>query len=173
MLQVDPYFHLDPAESLRYISFEGGVAWDRETEAWTRTRPDMLISRKTNWHFEECTNPAMQKVDRALTLVRASQDERGLHLPSLVPDEAAQLLDEARQEFPELQFWFDFTREWEGALYELTHAARGLFGILMAEALYVRGPSATRLKPSVEATSTASRAALSVRRPTPIRHLPC
>ena len=81
----------------------------------------------------------MQKVDRALTLVRASQDERGLHLPSLVPDEAAQLLDEARQEFPELQFWFDFTREWEGALYELTHAERSLFGILMAEALYVRG----------------------------------
>ena len=41
-----------------------------------------------------------------------------------------------------MQFWFDFTREWEGALYELTHAARGLFGILMAEALYVRGSAA-------------------------------
>ena len=44
MLLVDPYFHLDPAESLRYLSFEGGVAWDRETETWTRTRPNMLIS---------------------------------------------------------------------------------------------------------------------------------
>ena len=139
MLLVDPYFHLDPAESLRYLSFEGGVAWDRETEAWVRTRPDMLISRSTNWQFQECTNPAMDKVDRALAIVRATQDERGLHLPSLVPDDAAQLLDEACQEFPELQFWFDFTREWEGALYELTHAARGLFGIQMAEALYVRG----------------------------------
>ena len=139
MLLVDPYFHLDPAESLRYLSFEGGTAWDRDTETWVRTRPDMLISRTTNWRFQECTNPAMEKVDRALAMVRASQDERGLHLPSLVPDDAAQLLDEARNEFPELQFWFDFTREWEGALYELTHAARGLFGILMAEALYVRG----------------------------------
>ena len=27
MLLVDPYFHLDPAESLRYLSYEGGVAW--------------------------------------------------------------------------------------------------------------------------------------------------
>ena len=44
-----------------------------------------------------------------------------------------------RRELSALQFWFDFTREWEGVLYELTHATRGLFGIPMAEALYVRG----------------------------------
>ena len=81
----------------------------------------------------------MEMVDKALALVRESQDERGLHLPSHVPDEAAELLNAARKVFPELQFWFDFTREWDGVLYELTHAARGLFGILMAEALYVRG----------------------------------
>jgi len=139
LLFVDQSFILDPETSLRYLNFDDGTAWDRETESWVRTRPDMLISRTTNWTFTECTNPAIAKVDEALALVRASQDERGLHLPSLVPDSAARLLDEARQDFPELQFWYDFTREWEGVLYELTHAARGLFGILMAEALYVRG----------------------------------
>ncbi len=30
-------------------------------------------------------------------------------------------------------------REWEGVLHELSHMARGLFGILMAEALYAHG----------------------------------
>ena len=81
----------------------------------------------------------MEKVDKALALVREGQDRRGVHLPSVVPDSAAKILDEAAAEFPELKFWFDFTREWEGVLYELSHVARGLFGILMAEALYVRG----------------------------------
>ena len=81
----------------------------------------------------------MEKVDKALALVREAQDRRGIHLPSIVPDAAVHILDEAAAEFPELKFWFDFTREWEGVLYELSHIARGLFGILMAEALYVRG----------------------------------
>ena len=98
----------------------------------------MLISRSTGWDFEECSNPAMAKVDKALALVREAQDKRGLHLPSVVPDDAAKILDEAAAEFPELIFWFDFTREWEGVLYELALVARGLFGILMAEALHVR-----------------------------------
>ena len=139
LLFADQQFHLDPAESMRYLNFEGGQTWDRETERWTRTRPDMLISRSTGWRYQECTHPAKEKVDKALAMVRASQDERGLHMPSTVPDGAAHILDEARREWPALQFWFDFTREWEGVLYELTHATRGLFGIPMAEALYVRG----------------------------------
>ena len=110
LLFADQEFHLDPAESLRYLSFEGGRTWDRETESWTRTRPDMLISRSTSWRYQECTHPAKEKVDRALAMVRASQDDRGVHLPSMVPDDAVHILDEARREWPALQFWFDFTR---------------------------------------------------------------
>ena len=132
-------FQLDPDASLRYLNFKGGRCWDRETETWIRTRPEMLISRSTGWEFEECTNPAMGRVDKALALVREAQDKRGLHLPSVVPEAAVEILEQAAGEFPELKFWFDFTREWEGVLYELSHIARGLFGILMAEALYVRG----------------------------------
>lgn len=139
-LVVGEQFHLDPSTSLRYLNFTG-QAWDRDTEAWVRTAPDMLISRGTGWDFAECTNEhAMGLVDRALEIIRESQDKRGLHLPSEVPVEAAEILDEAAAFFPELRFWFDFTREWEGTIYELMHLARGLFGVLMAEALYVRGP---------------------------------
>ncbi len=136
-LMVDE-FDLDPASSLRYLNF-GAQAWDRETEDWVTTRPDMLISRKTGWAFRECANPATKDVERALAIIRKAQDERGLHLPSEIPEEAAHLLDQACADFPELQFWHDFTREWDGTLYELTHLARGLFGVRMAEALYVRG----------------------------------
>ena len=98
LLFADQEFHLEPAESLRYLSFEGGQTWDRETESWTRTRPDMLISRSTSWRYQECTHPAKEKVDRALAMVRASQDDRGVHLPSMVPDDAVHILDEARRE---------------------------------------------------------------------------
>lgn len=139
LIVADADFHLDPVASLRYLNFKGGLAWDREAEDWVATRPEMLISRCTNWDFEECTNPAADKVEAALVLIRKSQEERGLHLPSQVPEEAVQLLDAAKQEFPELQFWFDFTQEWEGVVYELTQAARGLFGVVMAEAVYLRG----------------------------------
>ena len=139
LLVCDEHFHLDPQSSLRYLNFQG-MAWDRETESFVRTSPDMLISRCTGWSFEECTNTAgMEAVDKALAMIRDAQDERGLDLPSEVPEEAAQILDEAAAIFPELKFWFDFTREWEGVIYELTHLSRGLFGIQMAEALYVRG----------------------------------
>ena len=138
-LVCDDHFHLDPQSSLRYLNFKG-QAWDRETESFVRTSPDMLISRCTGWVFEECTNTAgMEAVDRALAIIRDAQDERGLDVPSEVPEEAARILDDAATVFPELKFWFDFTREWEGVIYELTHLSRGLFGVQMAEALYVRG----------------------------------
>ena len=65
-LFTDAEFQLDPDSSLRYLNFKEGRCWDRETEAWTRTRPEMLISRSTGWEFEECTNPATQKVGKAL-----------------------------------------------------------------------------------------------------------
>ena len=68
-LFTDGEFQLDLDSSLRYLNFKGGRCWDRETEAWTRTRPDMLISRSTGWEFVECTNPSMEKVDKALALV--------------------------------------------------------------------------------------------------------
>ena len=137
-LIADDTFHLDPESSLRYLNFDG-QAWDREIEGWVRTRPDMLISRSVGWAFEECENPATEIVDKALAKIRESQDSRGLHLPSHVPEEASKLFEEAAERFPEFKFWFDFTQEWEGVIYELTHLARGLFGVLMAEALYVRG----------------------------------
>ena len=114
----------------------------------------MLISRSTGWAFQECANPAMAKVDRALALVREAQDKRGLHLPSVVPESVVQLLEEAASEFPELKFWYDFTREWEGVLYELTHMARGLFGVLMAEALYVRGAGRRSPGPCMNSSSS-------------------
>ena len=138
-LVVDDLFHLDPKASLRYLNFNG-TAWDRDTESWVRTSPDMLISRSTGWEFTEYTNPETEKVDKALKLIREDQDHRGIEKPSEVPPEAAKLLDEASLNIPELKFWFDFTRDWECTLYELSHLVRGLFGILMAEALYVRGP---------------------------------
>ena len=139
LLVEDADFHLDPTDSLRYLNFKGGQAWDRDREEWTATRPDMLISRNTNWTFEECRNPATKKVEEALAIIRKSQDERGIHLASEIPDEAAELLEDAKRDFPELQFWFDFTQDWEGVVYELTQAARGLFGVVMAEAVYLRG----------------------------------
>ncbi len=135
----DADFHLDPESSLRYLNFKDGRAWDRDIQDWVPTRPNMLISRNTNWSFEECTNPATAKVDEAFGLIRQSQDERGLHLPSHIPETAASLLDDVKNDFPELQFWYDFTQDWEGVVYELTQAARGLFGVVMAEAVYLRG----------------------------------
>ena len=112
LLVHDADFHLDPTASLRYLNFKGGQAWDREREEWTATRPDMLISRNTNWTFEECHNSATKKVEESLAIIRRSQDERGLHLPSEIPDDAADLLEEAKHDFPELQFWIDFTQDW-------------------------------------------------------------
>ena len=123
-LIVGESFHLDPAESLRYLNFEGGQVWDRDTESWVRTRPDMLISRTTRWNFAECNNPGMEMVDKALALVRESQDKRGLHLPSHVPEEAAGLLNSAREVFPELQFWFDLRKS--GMVFCMSqHTRRG------------------------------------------------
>jgi hypothetical protein len=139
LLVEDADFHLDPTASLRYLNFKGGQAWDREREEWIATRPDMLISRNTNWTFEECHKPATKKVEEALGIIRRGQDQRGLHLSSEIPEEAVTLLEAAKRDFPELQFWFDFTQDWEGVVYELTQAARGLFGVVMAEAVYLRG----------------------------------
>ena len=100
----------------------------------------MLISGSTGWDFEESTNTSgMEFVSAALAEIRGAPDRRGLHLRSEVPNEAAKKIDAAAALFPEFKFWLDFTQEWEGALHELTHLARGLFGVLMAEALYVRG----------------------------------
>ena len=93
-LFTEAIFQLDPDSSLRYLNFTGGWCWDREAEGWVRTMPEMLISRSTGWAFQECANPAMAKVDRALALVREAQDKRGLHLPSVVPESVVQLLDE-------------------------------------------------------------------------------
>eukprot|EP00959_Pyramimonas_sp_CCMP1952_P421286 8825283-Pyramimonas_sp.AAC.1 len=39
-LITDAEFQLDPDSSLRYLNFNGGRCWDRETEGWTRTRPE-------------------------------------------------------------------------------------------------------------------------------------
>ena len=73
----------------------------------------MLISRSTGWAFEECNSPATALVEAAFAAIKEAQDQRGLHQPSQIPDEAARMLDEAAQSFEELKFWFDFTKEWE------------------------------------------------------------
>ena len=127
-LVVDEHFHLDPVSSLRYLNFNGR-AWGRDTETWVRTAPSMFISRSTGWDFQECQNgDAMEMIDEAFASIRSSQDKRGLHLASELPPDAARLLDKAAEIFPELKFWLDFTQEWEGVVYELTHLARGMFG---------------------------------------------
>ena len=108
-LIADDTFHLDPESSLRYLNFEG-TSWDRETDTWVRTRPDMLISRSTGWAFEECSNTATALVDAAFATIKEAQDKRGLHQPSQIPEEAARMLDEAAQSFEELKFFDDLCR---------------------------------------------------------------
>ncbi len=66
------------------------------------------------------------------------RDVRGLHLTAQLPDDIKVRLDSLCERMPELELWFSFTRDWETVLYELTHMARGLFGIPMAEALHLR-----------------------------------
>jgi hypothetical protein len=98
----------------------------------------MLISRCTEWEYREFEHPLRDEFDQILRELRLAQDERGLHLPSRVPDDLRARLDAVASEMPELQLWDSFVREWEVALYELTHLARGLFGVPIAEALHLR-----------------------------------
>jgi hypothetical protein len=130
-------FMLDPESSRQFLNF-GKRAWDREAEAWVDTRPDMLISRSVGWEFEEFANPEMERVDRALAAVRREQDERGLGEPSVISEETQAELDAAALHMPELAFFLTVTREWETAVYLLTHLARGVFAVPIAEGLFVR-----------------------------------
>jgi hypothetical protein len=130
-------FCLDPETSRRYVNF-GGLAWDRDTEAFVPTEPGMLISRTTGWSHEEFDNPAKDLVDNALALIRAEQDEAGLNAPAVVSDKAQEMLTEAASKMPELAFWHQVTSEWESVIYLLTHLARGVFAVPIAEALFVR-----------------------------------
>ena len=130
-------FHLDTDSSRRYLNF-GRQCWDRDADSWVPTRPEMLISRCTEWEHHEFEHPLKDEFDSMLAAIRASQDERGLRLPSRVPDDLRTRLDAVASEMPELLLWDSFVREWEVALYELTHLARGLFGVPVAEALHLR-----------------------------------
>jgi hypothetical protein len=136
-LTVASDFCLDPESSRRYVNF-GGLAWDRDTEAFVPTEPGMLISRTTGWSYQEFDNPAKELVDSALALIRAEQDEAGLNSPAAVSEEAQEMLAEAASKMPELAFWHQVTSEWEAVIYLLTHLARGVFAIPIAEALFVR-----------------------------------
>jgi hypothetical protein len=55
-----------------------------------------------------------------------------------VSEDAQRLLTEAAEKMPELGFWHDVTKEWDAAIYLLTHLARGVFAVPIAEALFVR-----------------------------------
>ena len=131
-------FHLDPESTRRYLNFEG-VCWDRETEEWLPTDPRMLISRSTGWAYQPFENPLKDDLEAIFRLIGAAQTERGLQEPSSIPEELADRLLKVAAEVPELQFFLDLTGDCEVALYELTHLARGTFGLPMAEALFVRG----------------------------------
>jgi hypothetical protein len=130
-------FCLDPETSRRYVNF-GGLSWDRDSEAFVPTEPGMLISRTTGWSYQEFDNPAKELVDNSLGLIRAEQDEAGLNAPAVVSETAQEMLNEAASKMPELAFWHDVTKEWEATIYLLTHLARGVFGIPISEALFVR-----------------------------------
>ena len=130
-------FHLDPDSSRRYLKF-GSKCWDRETDSWVPTRPGVYISRCNEWEYREFEHPMKDELDSILADLRIAQDERGLHLASRVPDDLRARLDAVAAEMPELQLWQPFVNEWEVAIYELTHLARGLFGVPIAEALHLR-----------------------------------
>jgi hypothetical protein len=98
----------------------------------------MLISRTTGWTYKGFDNPAKELVDNALAVIRQEQDEAGLNAPAMVSEGAQQLLAEAAEKMPELGFWHDVTKEWEATIYLLTHLARGVFAVPIAEALFVR-----------------------------------
>ena len=135
-LTVASDFCLDPESSRRYLNF-GGLAWDKDTEAFVPTEPSMLISRTTGWTYKGFDNPAKELVDNALAVIRQEQDEAGLNTPAMVSEGAQQLLAEAAEKMPELGFWHDVTKEWEATIYLLTHLARGVFAVPIAEALFV------------------------------------
>ena len=67
---------------------------------------------------------------------------KDLSAPWILPLAAEEILQKLAEagSIPELQFWVTLTKDWAAVLYELCHLARGTFGVLMAEALFVRGP---------------------------------
>ena len=137
-LVVDANFHLDPASSLRYLNFQGSV-YDRETDGFIDMTPDLLISRCTHYKFAEPAWPAgaARQLSEALEIIGA--DWPNLAITPPVPLEARKNLDALKDQLPELKFWHDLTKDWEVVLYELCHLARGAFGKVMAESLFVRG----------------------------------
>ena len=102
------------------------------------TKPEFYISRSTEWEFQEFEHPLKDELDSILAALRDAQEERGLHLAAQVPEELRARLDVVAAQMPELQLWKSFVTDWEVAIYELTHLARGLFGVPIAEALHVR-----------------------------------
>jgi len=130
-------FSLDPDSSRRYLNF-GKQCWDRDTDSWVETRPESYISRSTEWDYEEFQSPLKDDLDALLAEVAASQLARGLHSPSAIPDELKERLDSIRRRMHELDLWYSFTRDWESTVFELSHLARGLFGVPLAEALHLR-----------------------------------
>ena len=71
-----------------------------------------------------------------MALVRRDQDDVGLDRPAFLSEKTQSKLEEARA-MPELRFLWDVTKEWELTIYLLMHLARGVFGLPMAEALFV------------------------------------
>ena len=139
-LIADEQWHLDPASSLRWLNFNGEV-FDRESGALTPMRPDMLISRSTNWDFTEPSwagSPQESALLEALTATRRKQEEKGYNEATDFDDSLEQLFEAVN--LTELAFWFSLTRSWEVVVYYLMHLARAVFGMTMAEALWTRGP---------------------------------
>ena len=71
-------------------------------DSWVATTPEFYISRSTEWAYEELQHPLKNDLDALLAEVAASQLQRGLHLPSLIPDELKDRLDVVRQGMHEL-----------------------------------------------------------------------
>jgi hypothetical protein len=136
-LTVPPTFILDPEPSRRYINFSG-QAWDRETERFVKTTPNMHISRSTGWRFKGYDNEGSQHFDEALSRCRREQDDVGIDQPSSISDEVEALLNQAATHMPELAFFRELVGSWEETIYLLTHLARGTFAVPMAEALHIR-----------------------------------
>ena len=74
------------------------------------------------WVYEEFQHPLKNDLDASLAEVAASQLQRGLDLPSLIPDELKDRLDVMRQGMHELDLWYTFTRDWECTHYLRAHS---------------------------------------------------
>ena len=100
-----------------------------------------MITRNTGYRYRKPKWPAgaKERLDRVMKeigdLYRASNCE-----DAYLPEEIVERLDKLLEHIEELQFWYDLSKDWETSIYYLSHIARGNFGKVMAEALFIRGP---------------------------------